>query len=164
MFITVRAKLNIALNARLKQTLETGLLEGFLELDISEIGNTDISVYFRDARRLVHEEALAIFTKQVSIIREATSVIARLLALSSMTSRNSWPILSLTASIPLLDYALGLIPWKRKYGRNGIYPSTMPTVLNFKTGIGTQAQRSLIWTGGYKTFNTLPKAQPLGLS
>jgi len=131
MFITVRAKLNVALNARLKQTLETGLLEGFLELDISEIEDSDIAIYFRDARRLVHDEGLAILTKQVNILREATSVIARLLALSSLTTRNSWPILSLTASIPLLDYVLGLIPWKRRYRRDGTYPSNHVDCTNF---------------------------------
>jgi len=119
MFMTVRAKLNVALDARLKQTLETGLLEGFLELDISEIEDSDNSIYFRDARRLVHDEGLRILTKQVSILRETTSVIARLFALASLTSRNSWPILTFTASIPLLDYALGLIPWKREYDSGG---------------------------------------------
>jgi hypothetical protein len=107
--------MNLTLNARLLQTLDTGLIKGYLELDISEMENSDISIYFRDARRLVQEEGLAIFTKQVNIIRESTSVISRLAALFSLTSRNSWPILSLTASLPVLDYLLGMIPWSREY-------------------------------------------------
>ena len=110
------SKLNVAMNARFREKLETGLLEGFLELDLSEIEDDDISIYFRDARRLVKEEGLAVFTKQVNILREVTSVITRLWALATLTSRNSWPILSVTASLPVLDYLLGLIPWKSKYG------------------------------------------------
>jgi|SRR5277367_1338601 hypothetical protein len=144
MFITVRAKLNVALEARLKQNLETGLLEGFLELDISEIEDSDNSIYFRDARRLVRDEGLRILTKQVNILREVTSVIARLFALSSLTSRNSWPILTLTASIPLLDYTLGLIPWKRKYGdsNEGISSSEeMEYLLNLRVAYGSKFRR-----------------------
>ena len=84
--------MNTSLNASLLQTLDTGLIEGYLELDISELENSDISIYFRDARRLVREEGLAIFTKHINILRESTSVVTRLAALLSLTSRNSWPI------------------------------------------------------------------------
>jgi len=108
--------MNLTLNARLLQTLDIGLIEGYLELDISELdSDSDFSIYFRDARRLVKEEGLSVFTKQINIIREATSVLSRFATLSSMTAGNSWPILSLTASLPILDYLLGMIPWNSEY-------------------------------------------------
>lgn len=108
--------MNLTLNARLLQTLDIGLIEGYLELDISELdSDSDFSIYFRDARRLVKEEGLSVFTKQINIIREATSVLSRFATLSSMTTGNSWPILSLTASLPILDYLLGMIPWNSEY-------------------------------------------------
>ena len=114
--------MNTSLNASLLQTLDTGLIEGYLELDISELENSDISIYFRDARRLVREEGLAIFTKHINILRESTSVVTRLAALLSLTSRNSWPILSLTASLPVLDYLLGMIPWSRQHDSDSMHP------------------------------------------
>lgn len=103
------------MNARLQQKLEIGILTGFLELDITEMKDKDIRLYYRDARRLVEDEALRMFTKQLGLFRECTSIVARIAALASLTSRNSWPILSLTATIPLLDNLLGMIPWTKQH-------------------------------------------------
>ena len=103
------------MNARLQRELETGILEGYLELDIPEMTDKDLTVRFNEARRLIQEDGIRMFTQQLGIFRECTSIVARITTLASLTSRNSWPILSLTAAIPLFDQLLGMIPWKRKY-------------------------------------------------
>jgi hypothetical protein len=95
--------------------METGILEGYLELDIPEMTDQDLTVRFNEARRLIQEDGIRMFTQQLGIFRECTSIVARIATLASLTSRNSWPILSLTAAIPLFDQLLGMIPWKRKY-------------------------------------------------
>lgn len=82
----------------------------------------DISTYFRDARQLIREEGLHIFSKQIIVLREITSIIARITTLASLTTRNTWPILALTATIPLLDHLFGLIDWNKDPSRLGIYP------------------------------------------
>lgn len=103
------------MNARLQRELETGVLSGYLELDIPEMKDKDINVRFNEARRLIQEDGIRIFTKQLGIFRECTSIVARIATLASLTSRNSWPILSLTAAIPLFDQLLGMIPWFGRY-------------------------------------------------
>lgn len=105
----------MVLNARLQQKLEVGLLTGYLELDPSEMRDNDVRIYFQDARKLVEGQAITMFTKQLHLFREYTSIVARIAALASLTSRNSWKILSLTAVIPILDHVLAMIPWTRKF-------------------------------------------------
>ena len=107
------------MNARLRAQLEVGLVRGYLELDIKELDDKNIAVYFQDARKLVREDGISFFTKQLQIMREFTSITSRIYTLATLTSRNSWPILSLTATIPILDYVLSMIPWERKYPPNG---------------------------------------------
>ena len=92
--------------------MEIGLLSGFLELDIPEMKDRDIRTCFRDARRFLNEdEGICMFTKQLGVFRECTSIVARIAALALLTSRNSWPILSLTAALPLFNYLVDMIPW-----------------------------------------------------
>lgn len=108
------------LNARLEQTMEVGLLRGYLELDITEMKDKNIRICFRDARSLLNEdEGICMFTKQLGVFRECTSIIARIAALATLTSRNSWPILSLTASLPIFDYLLDIIPWPANRREDG---------------------------------------------
>ena len=113
--IDARINVTTGLNARLQQKLEVGLLTGYLELDSSEMKDNNIRLYFQDARKLVEGQAITIFTKQLQFFREYTSIIARIAALASLTSRNSWTILSLTATVPLLDHVLAMIPWRSKF-------------------------------------------------
>jgi hypothetical protein len=100
------------LNARLRKELDVGLFRGFLELDISEMKDDDITVYFNEARRVVKEDGIRMFTQQLGIFRDCMSILARIATLASLTNRKSWPILSLTASLPLLDHLLQMIPWE----------------------------------------------------
>lgn len=110
-----RGRVTVQMNARLQRELETGILSGYLELDIPEMKDQDINVRFNEARRLVEEDGIRIFTQQLGIFRECTSIVARIATLASLTSRNSWPILSLTAAIPFFDQLLGMIPWINQY-------------------------------------------------
>ena len=114
-FINARINVTAVLNARLQQKLQVGLLTGYLELDSSEMKDDDIRIYFQDARKLVEEQAITMFTKQLYLFREYTSIVARIVALASLTSRNSWTILTLTAMIPLLDHVLSMVPWTSKF-------------------------------------------------
>ena len=92
--------------------MEIGLLSGFLELDIPEMKDKAIRTCFRDARRFLNDdEGICMFTKQLGVFRECTSIVARIAALASLTSRNSWPILSLTAALPVFNYLVDMIPW-----------------------------------------------------
>jgi len=107
-----RLKMTRYLNARLRKELDVGLFRSFLELDISEMKDDDITVYFNEARRVVKDDGIRMFTQQLGIFRDCTSIIARIATLASLTNRKSWPILSLTASLPLLDHLLQMIPWE----------------------------------------------------
>lgn len=100
------------LNSRLRNELDVGLFRGFLELDISEMKDEDITVYFNEARRVVKDDGIRMFTQPLGIFRDCTSILARIATLASLTNRKSWPILSLTASLPLLDHLLEMIPWE----------------------------------------------------
>src|SRR6266496_4966536 len=106
------------LNARLRKDLDVGLFRGFLELDISEMKDEDITVYFNEARRVVKDDGIRMFTQQLGIFRDCTSILARIATLASLTNRKSWPILSLTASLPILDHLLQMIPWEGSDMRN----------------------------------------------
>jgi hypothetical protein len=114
-----RLKVTLVLNSRLQQKLEVGLLSGFLELDTTEINDHYIRMYYRNARKVIEDEAITMFTKQLGLFRECTSIVARIAALVSLTSRNSWPILSLTAALPLLDQIFRMLPWMRQDDEDG---------------------------------------------
>ena len=115
-----RNKVTKPLNARLRQELEVGLLRGFLELHITEMKDEDIRLYFNEARRVVKDDGIYLITKQLAIFREFTSIAARLATLASLTDRKSWPILALTAVLPLLDKLLAMVPWPGKDRRSRI--------------------------------------------
>lgn len=95
-----RLKMNRYLNAQLRQKLDVELLRGYLELHISEMKDADIKLYFNEARRVIKEDGIRLFTSPLGLFREFTSIIARIATLASLTNRKSWPILSLTASLP----------------------------------------------------------------
>jgi ABC-type multidrug transport system fused ATPase/permease subunit len=109
--LTFRFHMTTYLTVQLRQELDIGLFKGFLELHISEMKDEAITLYFNEARRVVKEDAINMFTKQLTIFRKCTSILARITTLASLTERKSWPILSLTAALPLLDHLLGMIPW-----------------------------------------------------
>ena len=107
------------LNAHLRHQLEVGLLKGFLELHISEMKENDITLYFDEARRVVKEDGLRMFTRQLDILKKCTSIVTRIAALASLMDRKSWPILSLTAALPLLDRFLrSIIPGGNQYNHH----------------------------------------------
>lgn len=101
------------MNALLKHKLEVGIFNGYLELDISEMKDDDLTVCFNEARRVIKEDGIHLFTQQLGLFRECMSIVARITTLASLTSRNAWPILSLTAALPLFDHLLSMIPWNR---------------------------------------------------
>jgi hypothetical protein len=109
--LTLRFYMTRYLTGQLRQELDTGLFKGFLELHISEMKDEAITLYFNEARRVIKEDAINMFTKQLTIFRRCTSILARITTLASLTERKSWPILCLTAALPLLDHLLGMISW-----------------------------------------------------
>ena len=117
--LIIRRKLSRHLNARLRQQLEVGLFRGFLELHISEMRDEEITLFFNEARRVVKEDGINMFTKQLAIFRKFTSIVARIATLRSFTYRSSWPILSLTAALPFLGYLLNMIPIPGSRNRPG---------------------------------------------
>lgn len=109
--LTFRFYMTRYLTAQLRQELDIGLFKGFLELHLSEMKDEAITLYFNEARRVVKEDPINLFTKQLNIFRRCTSILARIATLASLTERKSWPILSLTAALPFLDHLLGMISW-----------------------------------------------------
>jgi hypothetical protein len=93
----------VFLNSKLQGELQIGLLKGFLELDISEMADPNISMCFENARRLIDEQGVTMFTQQLIIIVQLTSIAACSATLASLVNRKSWPILALMASMPLLN-------------------------------------------------------------
>ena len=93
--------------------LDTGILRGYLELDILELKNPDIEICFNEARRMIKHDQLSIIQKQLTIFRVFTSIVAQVATLASLTNRKSWPILSLTAAMPLIEATIQLTPWRK---------------------------------------------------
>ena len=118
--LIIRKKLTTHLNARLRQQLEVGLFRGFLELHISEMKDEEITLFFNEARRVVKEDGISMFTKQLAIFRRCTSIVARIATLASLSYRKSWLILSLTAALPFLDHLLSMIPLPGSRNRPGV--------------------------------------------
>jgi len=67
-------------------------------------------LYFREARRLLHSDGMGMFTKQLGIFRETTSILARIAALLSLTNDKSWYILSIVACYPLFERFIEMLP------------------------------------------------------
>jgi hypothetical protein len=95
---------------QLERELDVGLLNGYLELDVTEMKDQNIAFHFSAARKVFEEYPLFLFTKHLGIFREITSIVAQIATLASLTSRKSWPILVLTALSPLFDKLIRLIP------------------------------------------------------
>lgn len=107
--LKIRNKAVQYLNTRLRQQLDLGLLEGFLELDISEMEDLNTHLCFEEARRVIEQEGINIFTKQLNLIGQSTSVVACIVTLASIVTRKSWPILALMASFPLFDKVTAML-------------------------------------------------------
>ena len=67
-------------------------------------------LYFREARRLLHNDGMGMFTKQLGLFREVTSIVARMAALLSLTNDKSWHILSIVACYPLFERFIEMLP------------------------------------------------------
>jgi len=100
--------------------LDIGLLSGFLELDEAEMSDNDIMSQFGMARRLMEQGAISLFTRQLALLGDTTSILARMVALSSLISRKSYSILALTALLPLAERVIsfGTRILRRPAGRN----------------------------------------------
>jgi hypothetical protein len=103
---------------KLEHELDVGLLNGYLELDVTEMKDKSIAFHFSVARRVFEESPLYLFTKHLGIFREMTSIFAQIATLASLTSRKSWPILVLTAFSPLFDKLVRLIPMSSRGGNH----------------------------------------------
>lgn len=94
--------MNGYLNAQLKRKLEINVLKGSLNLEIDEMKDEYINLYFNKANKIAGA-GLSIFSRQLGIFRDITSIVARMATLKALASRRSWPILFLTGLLPLLD-------------------------------------------------------------
>jgi len=93
------------LNQRLTKDLENGLLKSYLELDPTEMKDNDIAWKFQQANALAGD-SLKIFVNLITILRESTSILARLATMRSLTNERSWPILIFAAFLPVSQYLL----------------------------------------------------------
>jgi len=90
------------LNTQLKGKLQSSILKGYLNLEIEEMKDEYISLYFNKANKIA-TDGLSIFQRQLGIFRDIMSIMARLATLKNLASRKSWPILFMTGLLPLLD-------------------------------------------------------------
>jgi hypothetical protein len=112
------------LNKQLKRKLEIGILKGHLALELDEMKNKYIRLYFKKADKIA-ENGLSIFSRQLGMVRDITSIIARAAMLKSLNSRKSWPILVITALLPLLDLLMNkLFPYYDSKIYHGMVPSS----------------------------------------
>lgn len=114
------------LGLELGHTLGVGLLNRYLELDVNEMKDANVSYRFEAARRLLEENPIYVFTRQLGILREFTSAIVQITSLASLTSRKSWPILVVTSMTPLVDRIIRLILYKEVYSRLSTSPVRIP--------------------------------------
>jgi hypothetical protein len=90
---------------QLARNLQARVLKGYLNLELDEMKDTYIGLFFNRAS-YVAKDSLSIFERQLGIFRDITSILTRIAALKSLASRKSWPILFLTALLPMLDTLL----------------------------------------------------------
>jgi hypothetical protein len=88
---------------------DIGLLEGYLELDTREMNNQHVLNRFQYAREILNQRAISLFTRQISLIGDCTSILARLYALSSIISQKSYSILGLTVVLPFVQRSITAI-------------------------------------------------------
>jgi hypothetical protein len=90
---------------QLARNLQARVLKGYLNLEIDEMKDTYIGLFFTRAS-YVAKDSLSIFERQLGIFRDLTSILTRIAALKNLASRKSWPILFMTALLPMLDTLL----------------------------------------------------------
>ena len=103
------------LNQRLTRDLQNGLLKSYLELDPTEMKDSDITWKFEEAN-LLASDSLKIFVNVITIMRDSTSILARLATMRSLTNERSWPILIFAAFLPVSQYLLRkILPTKPQH-------------------------------------------------
>jgi hypothetical protein len=135
----IREKLGNYLKARFETELETGVLKGYLELDISELNNPDIQVLFNEARRFFrdHDHERSFLRKYLGMFNTMTSIVAQIATLASTTNRKTWPILSLLLIMPIAEKLSEFAPWERDHSERGIFSFSLALrVANDQLGSG----------------------------
>lgn len=108
------------MDARLKRELQLGLFKKYLGLTASEMKTALTHHSFQFARATyLKDNTMSLLTNNVDMLREITSILARLAALSSLTNPRSWPILAIALAIPGIDQLYRMIPWQTQ-----VHPSS----------------------------------------
>jgi hypothetical protein len=90
------------------------VFKGYLELSAAEMKDRATDVYFRSAREsYTHQSVMTLITNKIDMLREATSIVARIAALSSLTNRRSLPILAIALTIPFVGQIFKFFPGGR---------------------------------------------------
>jgi hypothetical protein len=109
------------MDARLKKELQLALYRKYLELTAAEMKNPVTHYSFRFARdTYLNENTMSLLTNNIDMLREITSIVARLAALSSLTNPRSWPILALALAIPGVDQLYRMMPWQTQHNQSRI--------------------------------------------
>lgn len=101
----IRVNVNNYMKKQLARNLQARVLNGYLNLELDEMKDTYTGLFFNRAS-YVAKDSLSIFERQLGIFRDITSILTRIAALKNLASRKSWPILFLTALLPMLDTLL----------------------------------------------------------
>ena len=118
-----RINVNGYMKKQLQRNLQASVLRGYLNLEIEEMKDTYTNLFFTRAN-YVAKDGLSIFERQLGIFRDLTSILTRIAALKNLASRKSWPILFLTALLPMLDCILDrLFPRLKRLERKNPRPT-----------------------------------------
>jgi hypothetical protein len=117
-----RSNVQVVMDARLKRELQLGLFRKYLGLTASEMTQAVTHYSFQYARAIyLNDNTMSLLTNNIDMLREVTSILARLAALSSLTNPRSWPILAIALAIPGIDQLYRMMPWQ-----NQSYPRRAP--------------------------------------
>lgn len=110
------------MSLRVERKLDIGLLTGYLDLDVRELMNPNTTFLFQSAREVLNENAINLLARQVGLLGSCTSIIARMIALTSLLRQRSYSILGMTALLPMLEKAITNLPWWRLTRRRKSWP------------------------------------------
>jgi len=103
------------MDARLKRELQLGLFRKYLGMTAAEMKNPVTHYSYRYARDIyLNENTMSLLTNNIDMLREGTSIIARLATLSALTNPRSWPILAIALAIPGFDQLYRMLPWQKQ--------------------------------------------------
>jgi hypothetical protein len=134
------SKLEKYIDVHLERTVEMQLLEAYLELEVSEMEDPSTKILFDQARGVLQTRPLRFIMTYLTLLKEVTSIGARVATLASFTAHNARPVLIATAVAPLIDRLINAIPWERENSSSCTSPRELEITLRLQKPVLFKAQ------------------------